>query len=144
MKKYILFLFCFFSLVPNAQEISAHYNQILITNVGYTCVETTAPDPCAGDQIYATIKITQENILISEKTVSSCGEENLIEIGRYSWKQVGNKIMIEYPEERYMYAKIISLELKPNEIVGKIEYPNGNISKKTFEEDKKPLIVTKA
>lgn len=134
----VLIIFCSFSLFCNAQQMNSYINKTIISNVGYTCMETDVPDPCAGNEIYAVIKINKEDILVFEKTVSTRGEEEQFEIGRYKWKQLKNKIEINYePNTNNLYAKILFLEFEGNKIIGKVKYLNGKIEDKIFTEVKK-------
>lgn len=106
----------------------------LITKVGYTCEETTEYSACAGNEIYVLVKINNNDISISEKTISSCDEEKLVKIGTYKWKAIKNEIVVQYPSKNkgYMYAKVLSLKIKEKDIIGKIKYPNGEIVEKIF------------
>ncbi len=134
MKIYVLILFCSFNLICTSQNIGSYLNKTLISKVGFTCMETSEPNPCAGNEIYAIVEIDKEFILISEKTISTCGGEEHKEIGRYKWKQIGNKVMIYYESKNSIYAKILLFKFKDTKIIGEIEYPNGKIEEKIFDQ----------
>jgi len=121
-----------------SQKINSYFNKTLISKVGYTCMETAKPDPCAGNEIYASIEISKDYIHILEKTVSTCGKEEYYEIGRFKWKQLNNQIEIDYKlDKSNIYAKILFLELEKDKVIGKIKYRNGKIEDKIFTETKK-------
>jgi len=99
--------------------------------------ETPDDNPCAGSQIYLTLFFEKETVSVSEKEVSTCGKENISEIGNFIWQLMpSNKIKIYFDLQKikYTYAKNLSLELENNNIVGTIIHLNNTTSKYIFEE----------
>ena len=138
MSKNILtiLLFFFYSL-SNSQEMSIHLYKEFTTNVGTIYEETPDDNPCAGSQIYLTLFFEKETVSVSEKEVSTCGKENISEIGNFNWQLMpSNKIKIYFDLQKikYTYAKNLSLELENNNIVGTIIHLNNTTSKYIFEE----------
>lgn len=138
MSKNILtiLLFFFYSL-SNSQEMSIHLYKEFTANVGTIYEETPDDNPCAGSQIYLTLFFNKETVSVSEKEVSTCGKENISEIGNFIWQLMpSNKIKIYFDLQKikYTYAKNLSLELENNNIVGTIIHLNNTTSKYIFEE----------
>ena len=129
MKIILMMPFLFLTLSFNAQE-----NQNLLVNktftakVGSVYEETPNDNPCAGQEVYLVLKFKKEEVLVSEKYISSCGKESIIIIVNYKWELLKcNKIKIDVNPRRieYTYLHKLTLELRNRQLFGKRK--NGNI-----------------
>lgn len=123
--------------LSNAQEMISHLNKELIAKVGTIYEETPDDNPCAGSEIYLTLLFNKKEVFLSEKEVSTCGKENVLEIGTFNWQLMpNNKINVDFDPEKtkYAYAKTLSLQLKNDTIFGYIIHLNDTTSEYIFEE----------
>ncbi len=129
MKIILILPVLFLTLSLNAQENpNALVNKTFIAKVGSVCEETTDSNPCAGQEIYLVLKFEKEEVLVSEKYISSCGKESIIIIGSYKWELLKyRKIKIEtsLKEIEYIYMEDLIFEFSNGQLLGKRK--NGNI-----------------
>ncbi|MGG6231002.1 hypothetical protein [Tenacibaculum sp. SDUM215027] len=142
MKRLILFLlFTNLSLGVNAQNKAdiLTYKEY-VSNIGYKCEETPEPNPCAGIQMYLILNFSKEQVLITEKDISSCGSEYITSILEYKWELTQDSIIRIYskPEEiEYKFLKDLVLKIENGKVIGNKKYWNNKIDKFIFKEKSK-------
>ncbi len=129
-----------FTLILLVLSISIVSQQSLINKsfsakVGYVCEETIEPNPCAGQQIYLVLDFKKKEVLVTEKYVTTCGEESITTIGEFKWEiNKGNEInILSKPEDiKYSYIKGLSLNLINKELWGKRKEWNNEVTEYHF------------
>lgn len=111
------------------------YHKEFIALVGNSYEETPEPEPCAGQEIYLLLKFNTKKVSITQKAISSCGEENIEHEFYYKWKLLPNnelKFFSNPNDIKYTYLENLYLEVKGSNILGSIIYPNSQKSLFTF------------
>ena len=116
---------------------SAQLNEEILLNTEYTsvmetiCEETSVPDPCAGQEIYLTLKFEKRNVFITQKSVSTCGKEHISLELEYKWElKKGNEIKIFAEPNEIKYSTLRDLKFK---VEDKIVYAFRNEGTNQFD-----------
>lgn len=119
-KKIFTYLLLLITITNYAQiENGILLEKEYISKVGSICEETSEPNPCAGQEIYLTLKFKKEKVLITQKSISSCGEESNEYEFNYNWKLLLNnkiKIYSNSQDIKYTYLENLNFELKKNKL----------------------------
>ncbi len=142
MKRFILFLLftnIFLNLeAQNKTDILT--NKEYVSNIGYGCEETPEPNPCAGVQKYLILNFSKEQVLITEKDISSCGSEYITSKLKYKWELTQDSIIKIYskPEEiEYKFLEGLVLKIENGKVIGNKKYSNNKIENFIFKEKSK-------
>ncbi len=102
MKNILLLMFLtLFSSSCQAQKQNFLHNKTFTSKIYSICEETSEYNPCAGQEVYLILKFTPKKVVISEKYVSSCEEEDTINLGRYKWRLLTNGVVkIDFGQEQ--------------------------------------------
>lgn len=132
MTKLVLIFFLLISGITNAQldeKLSLNTEYILIVET--ICEETSQPDPCAGQEVYLILKFKKRKVYITQKMVSSCGEETIQCELKYKWKLENcNQIIILSEPKEIKYSSLENLILT---VEDKIVYGHKNIGNNQSE-----------
>ncbi|KAF9657917.1 hypothetical protein ABHQ57_08840 [Tenacibaculum sp. ZH5_bin.1] len=142
MKRLILFLlFINLFMNVNAQnKTDILTNKEYVSNIGYGCEETPEPNPCAGVKMYLILNFSKEQVLITEKNISSCGSEYITSKLKYKWELTQDSIIKIYskPEEiEYKFLKDLVLKIENDKMIGNKKYSNSKIENFIFKEKSK-------
>ncbi len=122
--------------IINAQlDKNLTLNTEYISIVETICEETSEPDPCAGQEVYLILKFKKKEVYITQKMVSTCGEEYIQSEFKYKWKLENNneiKIFSEPKEIQYTGLENLKLTIEDKIIYGHKNNENNQSEKYVF------------
>lgn len=120
------------------QNLNFLENKVFTAHVASICEETVKPDPCAGQQVYLVLDFKDKKVAVSEKYVTTCGEERIRELGNYNWELVHNKevsIDSDSTKIEYTFMQNLKLEVKNGHLIGKKKDWNDTIIEYIFTDN---------
>ena len=113
-------------------------NKVFTTHVANICEETVKPDPCAGQQVYLVLAFKDKKVTISEKSVTTCGEEFINDLGNYTWEVLKSnelKINTDSAKIEYTFMQDLKLAVKNGHLIGKKKDWNDSIIEYIFTDN---------
>jgi len=128
----------FMSISMNAQDNKLLLvNKTFEANVGSVCEETPDNNPCSGWQVYLVLEFKEKDVMVTEKSISSCGEASKMKLGNYTWALLNNtevQIDAKAKEVNYTYLENLQLELRNGQLLGKRVDANKRMNNYVFTE----------
>ena len=87
-------------------------NGAFISKTGEIFEETPDDNPCAGQEVFLVLEFKKSKVNITEKFISSCGNESIGYKLEYKWELTNhNEIKIFYKPEEVKYKLIDNMKL---------------------------------
>lgn len=139
MKRLVLIALFFSLLIYGQANKKKLIGKVFITKLESICEEVSPPDPCAGYEEYMILAFKENDVLVTEKQITSCDKETVSSQRKFTWKIKESEIIIKIPfkEKQNTVLKNFSLKLEKEGIIGiKKTYENKTVHYK-FEEIKR-------
>lgn len=109
MKKHLSFTIVLFVHFWGFSQLNQEFvGKTFTGKIGFGCEETSAPNACAGYQIFLEFKFKKYNVEIIEKNISSCGKVSVGERLVTSWFfEKPNKIVLTEMKRKFSGTKIL-------------------------------------
>lgn len=133
----LIFLFLSIVFTIRAQDEQQSFNNTIFTaQVSSVCEETPDDNPCAGYDIFLTLRFNNDEVVLIEKNISSCNEETIAASFIYNWelKEENIHVYTKPDDIKYTYFKTLELVYENNKIIGSIKHDNGKTKVYSFLE----------
>ena len=125
--------------VHSQNTIEILNGETFTSKIGSICEETTEPDPCAGQEIYLTLKFNKKKVTITEMYISSCEQKYISYKLEYKWELINTneiKIYCNSEETEYKSIRNMKFKIKNDQIFGSKINPNNKMVEYVFNKPK--------
>jgi len=92
-----------------------------VANIDSICEEVVGDDSCAGQEVYLVLDFSENDVIVTEKEISTCGKESISYTLKYKWKIEDNETITlssNFKETGPNFIKDLSLKIENKKLVG--------------------------